>query len=325
MLSSVVLLALCATQAPLVTAALDCPDGFEDPGLDNFRCYMFSNESQTWTNAFVACLTAAEDGSLLSLPAATDFYPMSYLVRQGGVDQWTGLLELPGGVRQWADETPYDPDLDKFFAAEAAAAATAGDAPHANFGYLSGSDGLFHVADGDEERGYACYVDLTPPPTVPTTTVPTTTPSTPAPPPCDDGYQLYDGQCYLFSSDAQTWTAAEHLCHQQDGELVAIHQTGVMTFLLLNVGDAAYWTGLQNENDTYVWSDGSTTGDIALLLPYMDDWEEGSDCLAISSGDFPTVLKHQPCLSQQRQYVCVKAATAGYHREMYDLVVYPSW
>ncbi|XP_037087456.1 C-type mannose receptor 2-like [Pollicipes pollicipes] len=300
-------LTVCATLAPLAAGALECPPGYEDKGLGDNRCYMFAPDNLTWTMAYIKCLTSADGGSLLSIPAANSFYPMSFFVGGGGVDSWTGLLNLPGG-RSWADGATYSDTLDAFFAAE----------PDSGlYGYIAASDGLLHLDDGDERRGYVCYVDLTPPPTSPTTTVRTTTPTTPAPEACPPRWVQYADTCYLFSAEEDYWPAAAHACHEQGSELVSIHDSGLVTFLLLMANEHVYWIGLENEGDVFVWEDGTSTDDVGTLLgPYMDDWSVGADCLAINATAFPIVFTHMSCFSKQK-YICAQEAVGPSY--------YPLW
>ena len=289
------LFALCATLAPLLVAGLECPDGFVDLELGDNRCYTYSNDSENWMTAFTNCLTSADGkGNLLSLPHVDSYYPQYYEVRSRGQDFWTGLVNI-GGQHSWADNTPYDLDLDQFIAE---------DAGDAIYGYMSGEDGLFRFADTDTERGYVCYVDMTP---EPTPTVPSTTQ-----PPCPANWEQYGDTCFLFSEDKEYWPSAGHACHgeDEDGELVTINDTGVLTFLLLSAPDrdTAYWTGLQNQNNTYIWEDGSSTENVTEVLgPYLDEWSEGNDCVALVAGDYPKALEHMNCPTKQN-YICYKAA-----------------
>ncbi|KAF0311059.1 Lymphocyte antigen 75 [Amphibalanus amphitrite] len=297
------LLAVCAALVSLLAAAAaeDCPDGFEDLGLGDNHCYMYANESNSWTLAYTACLTSANGtGNLLSLSDANSFYPQYYKVTEAEQDYWTGLLNV-GGEKSWADGTPYvGSEIDQFIAE---------DAGNDLYGYMSGKDGLFRFDNASTQRPYICYVDLT--------EAPTTTAPPPTQPPCEAGWLQYGEVCYLFSDDQQYWGSAGHACHLQGAELISINNSQLLTFLLLSADDSIiYWTGLENQNETYVWEDGTSADNVPDVLgPYLDDWAEGSDCVALNAGAYPDPpLQHLNCLTEQN-YICYKQANSD---ELFD-------
>ena len=293
---------LCAALVPLLAeraaAAPECPDGYEDLELGDSRCYMYSNITNTWTMAYTTCLSSADaagyPGNLLSVADAGSFYPQYYRVTADGKDRWTALLNV-GGEKSWADDSPYSSDIDQFIAP---------DASDDLYGYLSGDDGLFRFDSSGTKRAFICYVDLTEPPTP--------SPAPPTQPPCEAGWGQYGDVCYLFSDDQEYWPSAGHACHLLDAELVSINSTQLLTFLLLSADDSiVYWTGLENQNSTYVWEDGTPADNVEQVLgPYMDDWSLGNDCVAINAGAYPSPpLQHLNCLTQQN-YICYKDANS---------------
>ncbi|XP_037071405.1 C-type lectin domain family 7 member A-like [Pollicipes pollicipes] len=224
---------------------------------------------------------------------------MSYTVGRLGVDAWVGLFDIAGDKR-WSDNAVYNHELDQFLA-------NGSDTAQVTYGYISAEDGLFHFGEGTKPAAYVCYQDMTPP-TQPTTTAVTTTaaPTTTAPPCGSTKWVVYNETCYLFTEDEQYWAAAGHDCHEMDAELVSVHNTGLVTFLLLRAGDAVYWTGLQNEDTTYVWEDGTPTTDVDEVLGnYLDKWEEGKNCIAMNKSKFPEALVHEDCFSMHPS-VCHK-------------------
>ncbi|KAF0298403.1 C-type mannose receptor 2 [Amphibalanus amphitrite] len=286
------LLVAIAATAPLALAKdRNCSEGFKDLGLEDNRCYFFSIDNstvanETWTMAFVKCQTFG--GDILSVKDPLHFYPMSVLVQQSGADAWTGLFHV-GETFSWADESPYNEELNQFIVNKSSSAM---------YGYISAQDGMFHFTDGDEVMPYICYED---------TLIPTETPpTTPTPPNCTEGWQEFDGHCYLFSSEEQVWTTAEHNCSTQDADLVSIHDHDLVTFLLIQAGADIFWTGLHNENTSYAWADGSSTEDIAdVVEPMLDTWERGKDCVAINQAPYPKSLVHYDCFATHK-YVCYK-------------------
>ncbi|XP_037072865.1 flocculation protein FLO11-like [Pollicipes pollicipes] len=269
-----------------------CPaaDGWVDLEAGDSRCYYLSAndpaaEPLAWGAAHLACQIA--NASLASVPSVIAFYAVAFGVRQTARDAWTGLLNI-AGQRSWLDGTAYNHQLDQFFDNKSHTA-------QITYGYISAEDGLFHLGEDTTPAAYVCYQDMTPP-TQPTTTTVTTTaaPTTTAPPCGSTEWVAYNDTCYLFTEDEQYWAVAAHGCHEMDAELVSVHNTGLVTFLLLRAGDAVYWTGLQDENATYVWEDGTPTTDVNdVLADYLDEWEEGKNCVAMDKTKFPEALVHE--------------------------------
>ncbi|KAF0294350.1 Accessory gland protein Acp29AB [Amphibalanus amphitrite] len=106
------------------------------------------------------------------------------------------------------------------------------------------------------------------------------------------------------------WTEAMSACHQEEADLLSIHDDMLITFLVLRVGNNTFWTGLQNQNTTYVWQDGSSTDDIDLVEPYLDPWQSGKDCVAMNTELYipkQQFLIHDDCFAENR-FVCQKPA-----------------
>jgi len=302
---------LLAVAAPLLVTGA-CPADFDDLGLGGPLCYYFGTDNLTWTNAFVQCQSKPNGSQLLSIVDDEAYYAIAWhVVYVSQQDSWTGLINIAGD-HSWADSSAYNTDIDQFLSNASSSQ---------RYGYVSAGDGKIHLDDGLTARNYICYVDTTPPPSPSTTTTSSPTSTTPTPPLCPDGWLVtpYKGNCYLFSNNAADmlyWAQAGHGCHEQGGELVSIHDQGLITFLLLNGPQDSYWTGLMNENTTFLWEDGTTTEDVedVLVSPgYLDDWAPGNDCVALEKAKYPQPLIHTDCFTQNN-YICYQPAAgdAGY-------------
>ena len=270
-----------------------CPQtpGWLQLATSDGSCYYLSEEDPaasglSWGDAEQAC-SQQQQAHLASVPDLLTFYALSFDVKTAGQDAWTALVSVPGVGYGWSDDTPFDPDLEPFIV----------NGP-GSVGYLSATDGLFHLADASQSAAYLCRTS--PPPTPSTTAAPPVTP-------CPADWQQFDQTCYLFSESRGYWTAAAHACREQDADLVSIHDESLIPFLLLTAGNASYWSGLQEHNGTFVWQDGSTTADIDMLLPYLDPWQIGSDCVAIDKDGYQQMqfLVHDNCFAEN-PFVCQK-------------------
>lgn len=282
----------------IVNSIASCPTGFDNIGSTNNNCYMISPEVKTWTSSFTACLSEYDGANLVIIKSEEEFFLVVNSARKSGADVWTGLINS-GGVRTWADGTPYNTNLDQFFSNDT------GSGIH---GYISAADGLFHISDGNVQRSYICYVSMTSP-TIPPSA--TSEPAiSPSPPSCEESWFQYANICYWMSEDAENWVTAAHKCRAMSAEFVSIHESEVLTVLLLRADQKTFWIGLMNQNDSYVYEDGSTTDDVQKILgPYTDPWMEGSDCLALDPNQFPLVISHRSCFTQLL-YMCYKPASA---------------
>jgi len=264
-------------------------------------CYYFSSVDSsaspgTWADALSAC--AAADATLASVPDVPAFYAASVVVRETGEDVWVGLLNF-GGDYTWLDETLFDDSLTQFISNET----------DDRYGYINATDGLFHLGDGSTALSYLCYVDLRPPAPAPTTVTTTTPAASTTSAPCAAPWTELQGDssyCYLVSSDHEAWPAAGHDCDNQGGSLVTLNEENLLPLLLSLAGGEVYWTGLEDNNGTYVWQDGSDATDVeTLVVPYMDDWSEEKYCVSMKVDGFPEIFVHQDYFDQNR-YVCYK-------------------
>lgn len=295
---------------------LSCPDQFEDLGLGEQRCYYFSDaaDTQSWTGAFTQCVTLAPGGNLLSVPDPLHYYPVSYRVlHMGDAGVWTGLLHI-GDQLTWSDDTPYNPQLNQFVVTaswskamyDAVVGLFVEEGASDIYGYTSAEDGKLHFVDGGVKKPYICTVDVAAPITTAASTTPAapTTPTVP-PVPCNQPWVENGGRCYLFSSEEKKWSVAAHGCHQQsDGEMVAIPDSSLLLYLLLQSAGERYWIGLQEENGTFLWEDGSDASGVSSQLgQYLDPWQPGRNCVLMDSGSYPKALIHADCF-EENKYVC---------------------
>ncbi|KAF0294351.1 Lymphocyte antigen 75 [Amphibalanus amphitrite] len=267
--------------------------GWLDVVTGDGSCYYLSSSDPdagnfTWDGAAQAC--ADQQASLASVPDLITFYALSFQVRGGGQNVWTGLISVPMVGYSWSDGSEFDEQLKQFIVPG-----------NGTVGYLSADDGEFHLADADQSAAFAC---CTAPAPAPTTTAP------PPAEPCPAGWEQSEDTCYLFSEQHGYWTEAMSACHQEEADLLSIHDDMLITFLVLRVGNNTFWTGLQNQNTTYVWQDGSSTDDIDLVEPYLDPWQSGKDCVAMNTELYipkQQFLIHDDCFAENR-FVCQKPA-----------------
>ncbi|XP_043208173.1 lymphocyte antigen 75-like isoform X2 [Amphibalanus amphitrite] len=283
------------TPQPTTEEPLPCPQGpgWLDVVTGDGSCYYLSSSDPdagnfTWDGAAQAC--ANQQASLASVPDLITFYALSFQVRGGGQNVWTGLISVPVVGYSWSDGSEFDEQLKQFIVPG-----------NGTVGYLSADDGEFHLADADQSAAFVCR---TAPAPAPTTTAP------PPAEPCPAGWEQSEDTCYLFSEQQGYWTEAMSACHQEEADLLSIHDDMLITFLVLRVGNNTFWTGLQNQNTTYVWQDGSSTDDIDLVEPYLDPWQSGKDCVAMNTELYipkQQFLIHDDCFAENR-FVCQKPA-----------------
>ncbi|KAH3710599.1 perlucin-like protein [Dreissena polymorpha] len=75
---------------------------------------------------------------------------------------------------------------------------------------------------------------------------------------CDDGWLSYNGHCYLFSHDIQSWIGSEGVCFHFGAYLAEIDDNAEDMFLqnFVNMFAKTYWVGgtdLSNEGD-WIWA-----------------------------------------------------------------------
>ena len=80
---------------------------------------------------------------------------------------------------------------------------------------------------------------------------------------CNPGFQKFDGTCYKYHRDKQTWEAALFQSAMVNATLVSFHKSQEEAFVqrLIPTGyQELIWTGLNDRitEGTYTWSDGTS-------------------------------------------------------------------
>nr|QNH72436.1 toxin candidate TRINITY_DN23930_c0_g1_i1.p1 [Pachycerianthus borealis] len=80
---------------------------------------------------------------------------------------------------------------------------------------------------------------------------------------CNEGWSLYDGNCYKQNPDCATFQLAEDYCVSQGGHLASIHSEEENQFVAsfpLSTNELM-WIGFNDldEENTFVWTDGTDT------------------------------------------------------------------
>ncbi|XP_034048196.1 C-type lectin domain family 17, member A-like [Thalassophryne amazonica] len=76
---------------------------------------------------------------------------------------------------------------------------------------------------------------------------------------CQEGWRLYEGRCYYFSTDAKTWLEANAYCLGRNANLMSIQNIHERLWVSTQIDDDIYWIGLNDRvtEGTWEWSDGS--------------------------------------------------------------------
>ncbi|XP_069815227.1 macrophage mannose receptor 1-like [Dendropsophus ebraccatus] len=108
---------------------------------------------------------------------------------------------------------------------------------------------------------------------------------------CDSSWIPYNGYCYYFARDRNTWQGAKLSCRKEGGDLVSLHNIEEANAVasMFHFGDVEYvWIGLNDlkTQQFFEWSDGSP-------VTYTT-WQRGEpshlnsreeDCVALSTKD----------------------------------------
>ncbi|KAI7790415.1 putative C-type lectin domain family 4 member F-like [Triplophysa rosa] len=133
--------------------------------------------------------------------------------------------------------------------------------------------------------------------------------------PCADGWTAYDGNCYFFSSEKQTWFDSNLSCGALDAHLVIIETEKEQGFLKSKI-QVFHWIGL-NDLDTegrWVWVNNQTLDETGVQFwlkresgqSEPDNWK-GRD----SSGEHCAIMRiwdqwcDVPCKSNYN-FICEK-------------------
>lgn len=121
---------------------------------------------------------------------------------------------------------------------------------------------------------------------------------------CNPGYQKYDGTCYKYHPDKQTWATALFQSAMENATLVSFHKSQHEAFvqrLIPSAHQEIVWTGLNDRitEGTYTWSDGTSVE--------YSTWKENEptgrkeDCVGVQVISYGT-MSDVPC-TQLHNYV----------------------
>ncbi|KAK5879066.1 hypothetical protein CesoFtcFv8_024411 [Champsocephalus esox] len=131
---------------------------------------------------------------------------------------------------------------------------------------------------------------------------------------CDTGYLLYGDFCYQFETEqVKNWHDAEAHCSGEQSHLVSFHSLEELSFITAHMPGEA-WVGLNdiNNENQFVWTDGTA----ADLLPWApnqpDDWQSSEDCVNLRGMNHhePGLLNDDFC-SATKEFICKKAKGQG--------------
>ncbi|XP_033951501.2 uncharacterized protein [Pseudochaenichthys georgianus] len=131
---------------------------------------------------------------------------------------------------------------------------------------------------------------------------------------CDAGYLLYGDFCYQFETEqVRNWHDAEAHCSGEQSHLVSFHSLEELSFITAHMPGEA-WVGLNdiNNENQFVWTDGTA----ADLLPWApnqpDDWQDNKDCVNLRGMNHhePGLLNDDFC-DTTKEFICKKAKGQG--------------
>jgi hypothetical protein len=244
----------------------------------NGNCYFFSYDLANYADAENACTGL---GGVLACvqDQQEDEFIRDHLVtrKTGNVDYWIGYHDR-GAESEFAWSGGCHSTYENWFVDEAS-----GTYEPNNQGYGVNNDcvrmcpaetnGNHNLADGTavtctpgawadfdcaREYGYVCEVtpfSVNPAP-----------PRFAIEPPCPEGYRLFNGNCYLFSSSKARYADAEHACERLNGTLATIEDQRENDFVTEHLtavigGNDDYWIGFHDRGTemNFEWSGGQTS------------------------------------------------------------------
>nr|XP_046274097.1 immune-related, lectin-like receptor 4 isoform X4 [Scatophagus argus] len=144
---------------------------------------------------------------------------------------------------------------------------------------------------------------------------------------CPQGWELFGGRCYRFSTHISPWEKARNECRSQGGNLVQIDSRMEQSFLMQKVSEKMnnpedmFWIGLTDsvEEGRWLWVDGSPLN-TSLTFWYNtepDNWTDedpdGEDCARMGEQGQPGFLMcwlDKSCKVPHR-HICEKQVETG--------------
>ncbi|XP_073541011.1 C-type lectin domain family 2 member D-like [Phyllobates terribilis] len=72
--------------------------------------------------------------------------------------------------------------------------------------------------------------------------------------PCEDYWIWYQGKCYYFSTERDTWRNSEKFCNSLNASLAIIENKEELDFLFRNKGLDNHWIGMRRKDDNTGWT-----------------------------------------------------------------------
>ncbi|XP_014906843.1 macrophage mannose receptor 1 [Poecilia latipinna] len=240
-----ILLKLLVFASFLACAHSQCREGWREY---ESKCYFFSTDNKTWTEANAYCI---EQGS--NLMSIQDIHERLWVRTQIGTEIfWIGLNDLVvENVWEWSDGKPFIEYLSYWMSGQPD---NYNEVEHC--GEVVGYDfGHWNDDNCSNNRKYICkYINANPAPQ------------------CDlaSGWRQHGSNCYKFKSETmKSWSAARHDCVEEGGDLVSITSQAENTYVMgtLSSTHLDFWIGLSTlkcnkiscqvdpGNSQFAWSD----------------------------------------------------------------------
>ncbi|CAH1255133.1 CSMD3 [Branchiostoma lanceolatum] len=134
---------------------------------------------------------------------------------------------------------------------------------------------------------------------------------------CPDNYsEAFNGKCYRFSRDKETFSSAQDICGHDGGQLATIKGLETNEFIVRKLRDDPamdrVWIGLDDrkEEEEFVWSDGTnlaSTGYTNWFHNQPDNWRgSDEDCVEMRSPSHPTHKWNDLNCHAKLRFVCEK-------------------
>ncbi|XP_078283857.1 macrophage mannose receptor 1 [Rhinoraja longicauda] len=212
------------------------------------KCYQINSESAlTWHEARRSC--QQQNSDLLSVTELHTQTFLAGLLNTVKTSHWIGLStqDYESGW-QWSDQSPFRylnwaPGHPSYAREDTCVAMNPSRAS-------KWESQACHL-----KLGYICQGD-----TKVSTTLPTQVINVPIA--CPNGWQSYEGYCYILHRNRKTWQQSLRACRKEEGDLVSIRNIEDQSFIITQLGISSVdevWLGLNDLKTSmlFSWSDGS--------------------------------------------------------------------